>query len=198
MNKTKNFVWFISVVALLALAFVFYKTVTNKNAAKPEESAPIFSDEFVNTSKTFSDGLTNPDSTTQYHLDEFDVGISEKSIYYIDINNDKVKDRITKVLIETGNAHSYYQYKIELNQNGKFVDITPKDFRTVNGSDCDLQQIQFVFKPIFHAILISREMGDTWDTPTTAKKQTFKISDDKMKSDAPKNLRSVCDVKELF
>ena len=197
MNKTKNLIWILSITILCALAFVFYNTYTKqKNSTQP---APVFSDEFTtNDSKEFSDGLTNPDSVTQYPLDEFGMGVSEKSIYYIDINQDNKPDRITKTFTETGNAHSYYEYKIELNQNGKFVDITPENFRTVNGADCDLQQIQFVFKPKFKVILISRELGDTWNDTTTAQKQTFQISENKLQKTETKNLRKVCDVRELF
>ncbi|MBR5354828.1 MAG: hypothetical protein IK122_01735 [Alphaproteobacteria bacterium] len=197
MNKTKNLIWFLAIIALCTLAFVFYNTYTKqKMNAQP---TPVFSDEFTtNDSKEFSDGLTNPDSVTQYPLDELETGISEKSIYYIDINQDNKPDRITKTFFETGTAHSYYEYKIELNQNGKFVDITPKDFRTVNGADCDLQQIQFVFKPKFKVILISRELGETWLDATVAQKQVFQLSENKLKKTETKTLRKICDVRELF
>ena len=197
MNKIKNLIWILSIAILCALAFVFYDTYTKQKTNT--HATPIFSDEFTtNDSKELSDGLINPDSVTQYPLDEFGTGISEKSIYYIDINKDNKPDRITKTFIETGNAHSYYEYKIELNQNGKFVDITPENFRTVNGADCDLQQIQFVFKPKFKVILISREIGDTWNDTTVAQKQTFQISENKLQKTETKTLRKVCDVKELF
>ena len=196
MNKTKNAIWFIVIISLLALAVIFYRTY--KTAKTVTETTPIFSDEYVNNSGSFSDGLTDPDSVTQYPLDEDDVGVAEKSIYYVDINKDGNKDRITKTFTDTGNAHAYYEYKIELNDNGKFVDITPENFRTVNGADCDLQQIQFVFKPSFKVILISRDMGDTWDDETMANKQTFKLSGNKIVAGDKKTLRPVCDVKELF
>lgn len=196
MDKIKNLVWILAVVVLCALSYVLYITYTKqKNEIRTE---PIFSDEFVNTASGFSDGLTNPDSVTKYPLDEYDVGMAEKSIYYADINNDQKRDRITKTFFETGNAHSYYEYKIELNQNDKFVDITPKNFRTVSGADCDLQLIQFVFKPQFKIILISRDMGETWIDPTVAQKQVFKISENTLQEKETKTLRKVCDVKELF
>ena len=197
MNKIKNLIWLLSIMILCALAFVFYNTYTKQKAHT--QPTPVFSDEFTtNDSREFSDGLTNPDSVTQYPLDEFGMGTSEKSIYYIDVNKDNKPDRITKTFVETGNAHSYYEYKIELNQNGKFVDITPENFRTVNGADCDLQQIQFVFKPKFKVVLISRELGDTWNDTTAAQKQTFQISENKLQKTETKTLRKVCDVKELF
>ena len=196
MNKTKNLVWFLSIAILCALAFVLYSTYTKQKNGN--QQTPVFSDEFVDKSSEFSDGLINPDSVTQYPLDEFDVGMAEKSIYYADINQDEKLDRITKTFFETGNAHSYYEYKIELKQKDKFVDITPENFRTVNGADCDLQQIQFVFKPRFSVTLISRDMGKTWLDATPAKKQVFQISDDKLQVVETKTLRKVCDVKELF
>lgn len=197
MNKIKNLVWILAVAVLCALSYVLYTTYTKQQKTETEPT-PVFSDDFVNEASGFSDGLTNPDSVTKYELDEFNVGISEKSIYYADINNDKQPDRIIKTLFDTGNAHSYYEYKIELNQNGKFVDITPKNFRTVSGADCDLQLIQFVFKPQFKVILISRDLGETWVDPTVAQKQIFKISGNILQEKETKTLRKVCDVKDLF
>ena len=196
MNKTKNLIWLFSIVILCALTFVFYKTYTKQKAVS--QSVPIFSEDFAANNSDFSDGLTNPDSVTKYQLDEYDVGIAEKSIYYVDINKDNKPDRITKTFYETGNAHSYYEYKIELKQNGKFVDITPDNFRTINGADCDLQQIQFIFKPQFRIVLISRNMGETWLDAMPAQKQVFQISDDKLQITETKTLRKICDVKELF
>ena len=197
MNKIKNLIWFLTIAVLCALSYVLYISYTKqqKNETVP---TPVFSDEFVNTSSGFSDGLTNPDSVTKYPLDEYNVGIAEKSIYFVDINNDKKNDRITKTFVETGNAHSYYEYKIELKQNGEFVDITPENFRTVNGADCDLQQIQFVFKPQFKVILISRDMGENWIEPKRATRQIFKLNQDKIELSNVKMLQPVCDVKELF
>ena len=195
MNKTKNLIWIISIAALCVLSVVFYNIYTNKKTET--KSQPIFSDEFVND-QDFSDGLVNPDSVTKYNLDENDTGISEKSIYYVDINNDKKSDRITKTFYDMGNAHSYYEYKIELNQNGKFVDITPKNFRTINGADCDLQQIQFVFKPEFKVILISRDLGETWIDSTPATRRIYTLSNNKIELSNTKKLKPICDVKELF
>ncbi len=196
MNKIKNLIWILTIAVLCALSYVLYITYTKQKSETA--STPVFSDEFVNISSGFSDGLTNPDSVTKYPLDEYNVGIAEKSIYFADINNDNETDRITKIFFETGNAHSYYEYKIELKQNGKFVDITPENFRTVSGADCDLQQIQFVFKPQFKVILISRDMGETWVDPTVAKKQVFKFVENALQEKETKTLRKICDVKELF
>ena len=196
MEKLKNIIWIFAVIVLGALGWVLYQTYNKTQTSEPR---PIFSDEFVEShEKTFSDGLTNPDSVTQYPLDESGIGVAEKSIYLVDVNGDKKTDRITKTFNETGNAHSFYEYKIELNQDGKYVDITPKNFRTTNGADCDLKQIQFAFKPKFSITIISRDFGEIWDTPTVATKQVFKLSDNELKSTDTKQLRAVCDVKELF
>ena len=196
MNKIKNLIWVLTIAVLCALSYVLYTTYTKQKSET--QPTPIFSDEFVNTASGFSDGLTNPDSVTEYQLDEDGVGIAEKSIYFADINNDKKTDRITKTFFETGTAHSYYEYKIELKQKDGFVDITPENFRTVNGADCDLKQIQFVFKPQFKIILISRDMGETWIDPTVAQKQVFKMSGNELQKTETKTLYKVCDVKELF
>lgn len=196
MDKIKNLIWVLSIAILCALAFVFYNTYTKQKTNT--QTVPVFSDDFTSTPESFSDGLTNPDSVTQYQLDESGTGLSEKSIYYIDINKDSKPYRITKTFLETGNAHSYYEYKIELNQNGKFVNITPQGFRTVNGADCDLQQIQFIFRPQFKVVLISRELGEIWTDATPAQKQVFQISENKLQEMETKTLRKVCDVRELF
>ena len=195
MNGTNKFVWIISVVALCAMGVVVYniKSKPSNNIQKN-----VVEDSYTDDDGVFSDGLHNPDSVTTYQLDEDETGIAEKSVFLIDINHDKAQDRITRTFFENGNAHSYYEYKIELNKNGKYVDITPKNFKTINGADCDLQQIKFVFKPKFKVIMIYREMGDTWVEPTLAKSKTFVINDDNMVASKEKNLRAVCDVKELF
>ena len=108
----------------------------------------------INTNNTgeFSDGLINPDSAEKYQLDEYGAGISERDIFNRDINGDGRMDRITRTRNENGTSHFYYQYKIELNENGKFVDITPDGFRTTEGAECALQKLQFVFNPDFQVI----------------------------------------------
>ena len=195
MNKTKNFVWIITVIAFLGLGFILYKTVsTHKdlpNNNNVEISESVESDEF-------SDGLPNPDSVITYQLKELETGISEKYIYDIDINKDGKPDRITKSFFDNGNAHSYYKYTIEINNNGKYIDITPDKLQTTNGADCDLRQIQFKFKPEFQIIVIYREMADTWDEPTMATKLTYALQKNSLVINKVNPMRPVCDVKELF
>lgn len=200
MNKSKVFIWTIFIAVLFATGIIFYKFVLPKRSVSPMENATVISQtDNVANPEGFSDGLTNPDSIIKYDLNEFDTGIAEKSIYYVDINKDGTKDKITKTFIETGNAHAYYEYKIELKSGDKYVDITPQNFRTTNGASCDLQQIKFSFRPKFKVTIISRGMGDLWNTPTMAYKQTFTLSsDNKMRASQKTQMRSICDVKELF
>ena len=194
MNGTNKIIWVISITILCFLDVIFY----NIYSKQPQKASTVVDEYSIETTDSFSDGLKNPNSVSTYTLDEDEVGITEKSVYLIDINNDKEPDRITKSFFDNGNAHSYYEYKIELNKNGRYVDITPDNFRTVNGADCDLQQIKFVFKPKFKVIMIYREMGDTWVDATMAKKRVFSFVENKLKAGSDEKLRKVCDVKELF
>jgi len=197
MKKTYNIIFIISVFALFALAITFYMA-HKKNSVSDNKQTKSYN-AGTDTRLIFSDGLGAPDSVTKYDLDEFDIGVTEKSIYYIDINNDGEKDRITKTFTDTGNAHSYYTYKIELKNDKIYTDITPKNLKTTNGASCDLQQIQFSFAPKFKITIISRELGDTWLEPTMAYKQEYTLSkNDKIESTPRKQVRPVCDVKELF
>lgn len=201
MNKSKNFLLFISFILLCGLAVFWYKISTTQKQAVSQPEQNIIVDKTVATTavkKVFSDGLPAPDSTITRKTDEFGMGPSVKYVYYIDINKDGKTDKITKTFIETGNAHSYYEYTIEIKQDDKYVDITPDNFATVNGEPCDLQQIQFSFIPQFYVKLIYRELGDSWLQPTVAKQKTFLLNDNKWKTYAETELKPVCDVKELF
>lgn len=193
MNGTNKLIWFITIATLCFLGVVFYNIYSKQS---PKISNIV--DNEYQTENSFTDGLKNPNSVSTYTLDDDEIGITEKSTYLIDINNDKNPDRITKYFFENGNAHSYYEYKIELNKNGKYVDITPKNFKTVNGADCDLQQIKFVFQPQFKIIMIYREMGDTWVEPTLASRRIYSLDNDTLNASSDKKLKVVCDVKELF
>jgi hypothetical protein len=199
MNKFDKIILFVFIVLFCGSIAVLYN-VFSKKADTPDDSekVQIFSDGIYNDLHVFNDGLKNSDSVTTYKLDRYGMGVSEKTIYYVDINGDSVPDRITKIFIETGNAHSYYKYKIELKSGNKYIDITPKNFQTTNGDTCDLQQIQFTFKPQFKVTLIYRELGDTWNTKTMAYKQDFSISKNNLIQTSKTKLKPVCDVKELF
>lgn len=196
MNNTNKLIWGISIAALCGLGYVVYNITSKQSKTNPARI--VDSDYSYNTETSFSDGLPNPSSVTTYPLGEDGVGISEKSIYLIDINKDRYPDRITKTYFENGNAHSYYEYTVELNIDGEYLDITPDNLHTINGADCDLQQIQFSFRPEFKITVIYRTMGDTWIDPTMAQRRVYSLDNNRIKSSKVKQLRAVCDVKELF
>lgn len=152
----------------------------------------------TNPDGSFNDGLHNPTSTTKRTLDEFGAGIASIEHFTYDINNDGNADRITKTLNETGTDHFYYEYKIELNENGKYVDITPDGFRTTEGADCALQKLQFSFTPEFRVVKISRPWQETWTTPTMAEKTTYSLINNKLQLVSTQPQKVICDVVGLF
>ena len=115
-----------------------------------------------------------------------------------DINNDGRPDRITRRRVENGTAHFTYEYTIELNIDDEFVDITPDGFNTVEGAQCALGKLRFVFTPAFQVIKISRPWNETWTTPTPAKKDTFSIIQNQIHHIDSAAMPTVCDVAELF
>ncbi|MBP3316827.1 MAG: hypothetical protein J6L70_04490 [Alphaproteobacteria bacterium] len=146
----------------------------------------------------FSDGLGTPDNITRGTLDEFGAGIDSVSEFNRDINNDGAMDKITRTHVATGNDHDYDEYKIELNNNGALVNITPRGFRTTRGADCALRLIRFDFAPNFHVTIISRPFQDTWDTPSVATKTVYDLDGNVIVAGQSSNLSSVCDVTTLF
>lgn len=149
-------------------------------------------------SKPFTDGLTQPISTKKSEPDDTGAGITNVEIFNVDINNDNAPDRITKTHHESGTAHFWDEYKIELNQDGKFRNITPNGFRSTVGAECALQQLQFVFKPQFYVIKISRPWRDSWDSPSMATRTIYTIKDNKLVAGQSEQMGQVCDVTELF
>lgn len=199
MNKSNNIILFLSVIIILGIGFIAYKKyVQSSNSSESNVIINANYDDAKIKSDGFSDGLPEPNSVMNYPLDEFGMGIAQKQIYHIDINQDGQPDKITKTFVETGNAHSYYEYKIELNQGNKYIDITPNNFKTTNGADCDLQQIQFSLKPQFGATVVYRELGDFWNQPTMAKQKKLILVGNTMQESESKKLKPVCDVKQLF
>ena len=152
----------------------------------------------ASASGEFSDGLGSANTVTRGTLDEFGAGTESIDVFNRDINNDGKMDKITRTHIATGNDHDYYEYKIELNNNDKMIDITPKGFRTTKGADCALRLIQFHFTPTFGATIISRPFSDTWDTPSMATKTEYNLEQDKMTNRPTTKLNEVCDVTKLF
>lgn len=199
MKKSNSIILFLSVLVFLGIGFVVYQKYF-QSSASPETtiSTNSIDDNITIKSDGFSDGLPKPDSVVNYPLDEFGTGVAQKQIYRIDINNDGQTDKITKTFVETGNAHSYYEYKIELRHGNEYIDVTPNNLKTTNGAECDLQQIQFSLKPQFSAKIIYRELGNYWNQPTVAKQKKLTLIGNKIQESEIKTLKSVCDVKVLF
>ena len=152
----------------------------------------------VQPAGVFTDGLDNPDFSEEYPLDETGTGVAARTIFDRDINGDGIRDIITRTRNENGTAHHYYQYKIELNNGGEFVDITPDEFRTVEGAECALAKIQFSFHPEFRAVKITRPWNVSWTTPTTATKIVYAMENQKLVPIERTEMKSVCDVTDLF
>ena len=148
--------------------------------------------------KMFSDGLKTTHQTSYGTLDETGFGVSEQSVFYVDINQDNITDKIIRTHHETGTGHAWDEYNIQIVQNGQYIDITPNDFRTVVGADCALHKIQFVFQPTFHIVKISRPWIDSWITPSMATRTIYKLTDNVLIPTETKDLRVICDVEELF
>lgn len=148
--------------------------------------------------ENFTDGLQNPSDVRRFKPDDSGAGITEIAEYTYDINNDGRPDKITRSRVENGTVHFQYVYKIELNDNDGYVDITPRNFYTVEGAECALQKLQFSFKPDFSVTKISRPMGDDWDMPTQTTKTVFALWNNKMHTVSSIEYKTVCDVSELY
>jgi hypothetical protein len=146
----------------------------------------------------FTDGLIQPQSTETFPLDETGSGIEKKEFFSIDLNNDGVMDRIIRTRNENATAHFWDDYRVELNKKGKFENVSPEGLRTIEGADGSLQKIQFVFKPKFQIIKISRPWIYSWDNPTMATRTVYELQGDKIVEKSVKELKKVYDVSELF
>lgn len=198
---TTNVLLILVLAAACAMFFMLLKGDFNKSGTTIAQTSPTITQRAsvpVAKSGAFSDGLGEPDAIIDGTLDEFGAGIESVAEFNRDINNDGKMDRITRTHVATGNAHDYDEYKIELNNNGTMANITPKGFRTTHGADCALRLIQFHFEPTFGATVISRPFVDTWDTPSAATKTEYKLENNQMTVGPNKQMKTVCDVKDLF
>ncbi|MBQ8255922.1 MAG: hypothetical protein IJY99_03085 [Alphaproteobacteria bacterium] len=195
-----NIMSILAVGALIALVYVLWTKDTSKEQKTPSEyiPQPERTQPKYEPNNVFTDGLTTPKESTEYELDDMGAGIASTDVYYQDINGDGVQDRITKTRNENGTAHYWEDYKIELNQNGRWRNITPDGFRTTEGAECSLQKIQFVFKPKFEVIKISRPWRESWTTPSMATKTIYKMQGDKLVAESTQEVGEICDVAELF
>lgn len=152
-----------------------------------------------NTKKTvFNDGLGKPQNKIGYKPDETGIGTTKIETFLYDINTDGKKDKITRIHHENGTAHFWDEYTIEINENDRFRSIELDDFRTINGAECTLQKLKFIFKPTFQVIKISRPWVKSWNTPSIATKTTYELKNNQMIVVDKKQMANVCDVTELF
>jgi hypothetical protein len=191
------------IIMVLLIAFLGYLLTVKKSVKKlpPEiyteyETKPSVP-EFEYTDN-FDDGLKKPYIKKTFTMNETGDGITSTEVFNIDINKDNLPDKITKNRYENGTAHFYYEYKIELNLNNKFVDITPKDFRTAEGAECSLLKFRFIFSPDFEIIKISRNWQESWATPTMATEYIYIIENNVIKNTSATQLSATADVTELF
>lgn len=199
-----NVVTALIVIAMIGMAIWTYMTMRgpHDNAQpEPTNNTTIEMQEtvvFPDGDLPFADGLRMANHVTEYELDEFDSGTASEEVFNRDINGDGRTDRITRTRVENGTSHFYYDYKIELNQNGQMVDITPDGMRTTEGAECALQKIRFVFKPDFQIIKISRPWSESWTTPTLATKTVYGLVNNELRVASTTPLKTVCNVEDLF
>lgn len=139
----------------------------------------------------FSDGLPAPEKTEMFDLSD-NYGIKQIDTFYIDVNNDGVKDTIKRGRFVTGTAHSYTFYDIYLDNGEKLARLT-----TQESADCILRAYKFQMRP-FLITCASRDIGKDYIEPTKAKIEKFEIKDNKMKSVSSKEHRPICDVRYLL
>ena len=193
------------VLTLIVAGFLSYVFLNKQSGAKPRVLTEIETESMQDArprilaetgNYKFDDGLRNPDSTTEYALDEFGAGIASREVF--NIKGDGRRMRITRIYNATGTAHDYYEYKIELNTGDGYADITPAGFRTTEGADCALQKLRFIFTPEFSVIKISRKWEETWTTPTLATRTIYKLIGNELKEQESKPLKQICNVSDLF
>ena len=139
----------------------------------------------------FSDGLPTPDKTENFDLPD-EYGTKQMDTFYIDVNNNGVKDTIKRGRFVTGTAHSYTFYDIYLDNGKKLARLT-----TFEGADCILRAYKFQIQP-FLITSASRNVGDDYTEPTKAKIEKFEIRDDKMESVSSREYKPICDVRYLL
>ena len=140
----------------------------------------------------FSDGLPQPDKTEMFDLSADNYGIKQIDTFYIDVNNNGIKDTIKRGRFVTGTAHSYTYYDIYLDNGKKLERLT-----TLEGADCVLRAYKFQIHP-FVITSASRNVGADYMEPTKAKVDTLEIKNDKIESVSSKEHSQICDVRYLL
>ena len=140
---------------------------------------------------SFSDGLPEPDKTQVFDLPE-DYGTKQIDTFYLDINDNGIRDTIVRGRFVTGTAHSYTFYDIYLDSGELLTHLT-----THEGADCVLRAHKFQLRP-FLITSASRPIGNDYMEPTKAKVETFRIDNNKIESVHSKEYRPICDVRYLL
>jgi hypothetical protein len=187
---------------IIVAVFIGYSLLqknTNKNDVTTHGTDHVTMNQKQNIrQQTFNDGLGKTKDKIGYKPDETGVGVTKIETFLFDINSDGKDDKITRIHHENGTAHFWDEYTIELNENNRFRTVITDDFRTINGAECALQKLKFIFKPKFQVIKISRPWTESWITPSMATQTTYELINNKMVMVESKKLSSVCDVTELF
>ncbi len=139
----------------------------------------------------FSDGLPIPDKTEFFDLSD-GHGTKQIDTFYIDVNDNGIKDTIKRGRFVTGTAHSYTFYDIYLDNGKKLEQLT-----SLEGADCILRAYKFQIRP-FLITCASRDIGKDYTESTKAKIEKFEIKDNKMKSVSSREYRPICDVRYLL
>lgn len=197
-----TFLIIIIVLAIVGFAIYWFGFRTDK----PAQPIPVANDLVVTEpvqrlhADRFDDGLRHADTTRRFQLDEMGEGLLSSEVFNVDINADGRPDKITRNRYENGTDHFYYDYTIELNTPNGYQNITPDQFRTIEGSECALRKIQFIFTPEFHIKVISRPWEESWVTPTMATITAYGFTNDGSQLNVltQRDMQRICDVSELF
>lgn len=200
--QKKSFGLIFATILMVILIIVLIFLLVRRNNAPVEKSdgimSPVISNQVKSGADVFSDGLVNPESSHPGRLDEYGVGIAQTDIFSIDINDDGIPDKITRVRHENGTDHFYFEYQIQVNIDGQMVNVIDENLRTTEGAECALQKIKFQFKPTFQVIKVSRPWVDSWNTPSMATATTYNFVDGKLVPTNVSKLKVICDVAQLM
>lgn len=191
----KQIIYTIIIIISAGLLIYFYTAKRETQPQKAEE--PFQTQNQQIKSKEFDDGLDTPTKVEVFDWNKSTDGIVEIRTFLLDINGDKIKDKIIKTRYENGTQPGYWDYKIKIANGNFWTDITPSGLITVEGKNCDLQKIQFSFMP-FKIKKIGREIESDWDSPTMATIINYEFLNGVLITSQSQNINAVCDVKILF
>lgn len=193
----KQLFYTIIIVISVGLLIYFYTARKEKDIQTQNGNESFQTQNQQIKSKEFDDGLNNPTKIQTFDWNKSTDGIVEIRTFLLDINGDKIKDRITKTRYENGTQPGYWDYKIEIAKGSSWDNITPDGLMTAEGKGCDLQRIQFSFMP-FKIKKIWREIEADWDSPTMAFVVNYEFVNGILVGSEPRNISAVCDVRILF